>query len=211
MPARMTRAATLVLAAGSTAAFGCYSGDLPPGADPPETPEGLYGVAPPAWQGVPSFVLLEPEDVPAGALEPDEQTIDQFGLVFSPTAIQLRRGGTVLFTNSESAMVHNVEIRSLAADSVIFSDDTASGEAVEVVFEETGGYDVTCDHHPGMRAFIYVTTARYGGPAEADGSFAFDVPPGRYAASVWSLEPTLRSEHVVTMAGEATELSIPAG
>ena len=90
-------------------------------------------------------------------------------------------------------------------------DDTASGEAVEVVFDEPGGYDVTCDHHPGMRAFIYVTTARYGGPAGADGAFAFDVPPGQYTVSVWSLEPALRSEHVVTMTGEATDVSSPAG
>jgi len=200
------------LVAGSAAISGCAGGDAPAsGSEATETPRGLYGMAPAAWQGVPSFVLLDPDEEVAGELPPDEQTIDQFGLVFSPTAIQLRAGGTVRFTNSESAMVHNVEIRSLAADSVIFSDDTASGEAVEVVFEKTGGYDVTCDHHPGMRAFIYVTTARYGGPAEADGTFAFDVPPGRYRLSVWSLEPSLRSEHVVTMAGEATELSIPAG
>lgn len=144
-------------------------------------------------------------------LEQDEKTIDQFGLEFSPTAIVLRTGGRVRFTNSESAMVHNVEIRSLAKDSILFTDDAASGETLELVFDEPGAYDVTCDHHPGMTSFIYVTDASYGGPAESDGSFAFDVPPGRYTLSVWSVEPSLRSDQMVTMTGEATRVTIPTG
>jgi hypothetical protein len=77
------------------------------------------------------------------------------------------------------------------------------------VLEREGGYDVTCDVHPGMRAFVFVTSAPYATFAAIDGTFMIpDVPDGAYTVTVWSATPSLRSERQVEVSGPGIVLDL---
>lgn len=177
---------------------------------PPEAPpsEGVYGLVAPAVGFVPSVITLEP-DSPVEVARP-QATMDQLGLQFSPRNLIAGVGEPVRFTNSES-LAHNVHIRSVVADSTVLNADTPPSEALTFVFEEEGGYEVLCDVHPGMTAFIFVTSAPYGMFAEPDGSFHLTgVPPGAYTVRVWSIDAEARGERTITVTeGTASEVSAP--
>lgn len=175
--------------------------------------EGVYGDAAPAVAGIPSVVLLEPSS-PSGAGEQvsDEAqpTIDQLGLAFMPTQLIVRPGETVVFTNSES-IGHDVHVVFSDTDSTVLHVDTDPGSRHEFVFEREGGYDVICDHHLGMRGFVYVTAAPYATFADREGHFRiFGVTPGSFTASAWSLDPSLRVDRTIEVTGEGTEVKLRA-
>jgi plastocyanin len=184
--------------------------DAEPDAPLPEaTPaEGVFGRAPAAVGGIPSVITLgTPAPVDFG--EAREPVMDQLGLAFSPRHLLVRPGGAVHFTNSET-LPHNVHVRSVAGDSTVLNEDTPPGERFSFVFHEEGGYDVLCDVHPGMTAFIFVTDAPYAAFADADGGFHLSgVPAGEYTLTVWSIDPADRSEQaVVVREAEGTEVTL---
>jgi plastocyanin len=174
--------------------------------------DGVYGRVPRAVGGVPSVVLLEAEGVSAPARESPPK-IDQFGLQFSPRFLIAPVGESMIFRNSES-IAHNVMVRSVASSEMLLNADTPPGDSLLFVPEEPGGYDVGCEVHPGMTAFIYATDAPYGAFAETDGAFAISgVPAGEFTMRVWSVDPAGRSERTVRVSdGAATEVVVtPAG
>lgn len=207
---RNLRSLVALAAIAGAAVFGACGDSEPP--PPPEAPapQGVYGTAPAALQGTPSVISLDPAgSAGAAAGGADEQpTIDQLGLVFTPTTLIARVGEPVLFTNSET-IVHNVHLWFADNDSTVFDVETDPGASAEFVFDRPGGYDVTCDHHPGMRAFVYVTDAARSVFADNAGSFSIpDVPPGEYTLSLWSVDPTLRTEQQIRVEGPSTEVTL---
>jgi len=127
--------------------------------------------------------------------------MDQLGLAFTPRQLLVRPGQRIEFVNSET-LAHNVHVSFADSDSTVFVADMDPADRREISLEREGGYDVTCDVHPGMRAFIFVTSAPYAVFAEADGSFRMpEVSPGSYTASVWSVSPALRGERAVEVSG----------
>ena len=188
----------------------CGDREPPP---PPEAPAplGVYGASPDAQQGTPSVVVLDAAGAAGTAAAGEEEaqpTIDQLGLVFTPTKLVARLGEPVLFTNSET-IVHNVRLTFADNDSTVFDVETDPGASAEFVFDRAGGYDVTCDHHPGMRAFIFVTDADRAVFADNAGSFVIpDVPPGEYTLSLWTVDPTLRAERQIRVEGPSTEVNL---
>jgi len=181
-------------------------------AEDPAPIEGVHGMAPPAVGGTPSVVVLRPApSASATGRVGETPRIDQLGLAFTPTQLIVTTGETVAFTNSET-IGHNVHVRVTDVDSTVLLVDTDPGGRAELVFEREGGYDVTCDEHPGMRAFIYVTSSPYAVFAERDGWFRIpDVPPGSYTASVWSVDPSLRIERQVEVSGAGREVNLVPG
>jgi hypothetical protein len=136
--------------------------------------------------------------------------MDQLGLVFTPTALIVRVGEPMAFTNSET-IVHNVRVTHADSDTTVLDVETDPDQRVDFVFLEEGGYEVTCDHHPGMRAFIYATTAERAVFADNSGHFALtDVPPGSYTLSVWSVDPASRSERTIRVSGPSTTVDLTA-
>ena len=201
---------TFFLGATAVLAFGCSESEPEP-APEPATPLGVYGTAPAAVGGTPSVITLTAtsggEATASGAPGSGEPpTIDQLGLVFTPTTLIARVGERVVFTNSET-ITHNVHLWFADNDSTVLDVETDPGAAADFVFDRPGGYDVTCDHHPGMRAFIYVTEADRTVFADNAGAFVIpDVAPGAYTLGVWSVDPELRHEQTIQVEGPSTEV-----
>lgn len=167
------------------------------------------GRAPGAEGGIPAIITLAPRasgaavpespsaDLqggprwrhPSAPADGEEAVVDQFGLAFSPRVLIVAHGSPVRFTNSEGAISHNVQLRSVPGDSTVFNGDTGPTESVLVELEEPGGYDVLCDMHPGMTGFVFVTDAPLATAAGTDGRFVMDaVPPGEYSVRVWTVD-----------------------
>jgi len=133
--------------------------------------------------------------------------MDQLGLSFTPATLLVRVGETVHFTNSET-IAHNVKVAFSDNDSTVLDHDTDPAGSVDLVMDREGGYEVTCELHPGMRAFIYVTSDPYGAFAQNNGAFRIaDVPPGSYTLSIWSVDPALRTERALEVTGPNTEVT----
>jgi len=168
----------------------------------------VFGQAPAAVGGIPSVVMMSSasrEDNSAPVFDPDP-VIDQFGLVFSPSILLIGMGQSVTFTNSES-LAHNVNLRQIETDAMVLNVDTDPTESVQYTFDESGGYDVRCDVHPGMTAFVFASPTPYTVFANLDGEFTLSgVPPGSYTLTVWSTDEALNSERTVEVGEGRTEL-----
>ena len=168
----------------------------------------VFGQAPAAVGGIPSVVMLSSasvEDNSAPVFDPDP-VIDQFGLVFSPSILLIGMGQSVTFTNSES-LAHNVNLRQIETDAMVLNVDTDPTESAQYTFDESGGYDVRCDVHPGMTAFVFASPTPYTVFANLDGEFTLSgVPPGSYTLTVWSTDEALNSERTVEVGEGRTEL-----
>jgi plastocyanin len=204
---RWSLALVMVLVAATLA---CGGGEAPPPeADQvPAQPEGVSGLAPAATQGIPSVVTLTPVGGPSPAPPAEPALLDQLSLSFMPNALMVHAGQTVQFKNSET-LAHNVHVTFIDDESSVFMADMDPGATTHTVLEREGGYDVTCDVHPGMRAFLFVTSAPYATFAAIDGTFMIpDVPDGTYTVAVWSATPGLRSERQVDVSGTGTVLDL---
>jgi plastocyanin len=166
--------------------------------------------------GIPAVVVMRPvgegaeaasEQVPAR--DANDQLIDQFGLTFSPALLVVTVGTPITFTNSEGALTHNVHLRSIDRDESVFDEDANSGDAIRATLGEPGGYDVLCDMHPGMSAFVFATDAPYAVFADADGRFDFGrVPPGTYAIRTWTRDVGYGPTDTVSVTRTFTEVDL---
>lgn len=160
------------------------------GGAPIQPEQGIYGMAPAAAGGVPSVIMLKRVGDTAVRTETGSPArIDQFGLTFSPTRLLMHLGDTIVFSNSESAVAHNVRIRALTDGVDILDADANPGERITVTLPTIGGYDVLCDMHPGMTAFMFASDAARSVFADTDGTFLLDgVPPGTYTVQLWTAD-----------------------
>lgn len=199
------------------ASCGRKAADTPdaPGASTGATPPaavagGVVGSAPAAAGGTPSVITLRPTGPSATPPAQESPRVDQLGLAFTPMYTLARLGESVTFTNSET-VAHNVTVAYSDNDSTVLDYETDPAASVDLLMAREGGYEVTCELHPGMRAFIFVTSAPYATFAESNGAFQIaDVPPGSYMLSVWSVDPARRSERTLEVAGPRTEVALTA-
>ena len=173
----------------------------------------LMGSVPPASGGFPSVVILEPETpggIPEGVAVPEEPVIiDQFGMAFVPEVLVARSGQTVEFRNSEDVL-HNVHVVDRETTSTVANVATPTVNSIfQLTFEHPGTYEVLCDVHAAMVAFIVVTASPYSVVAGRDGTFTLpEVPHGSYTLSVWNLDENRQSRRVVTIEGPRTEVIV---
>jgi len=204
---RGTGPAAALLILGALA--GCGGADEPAASEAaqPDIPEqGVYGQAPVAANGVRSVVTMTPADSALASVDApvgddrSEPLIDQFGLSFSPQRLVVPAGATLRVTNSEAALSHNVQLRSVATNAVLLNEDALPGDVLELVLPDAGGYDVTCDVHPGMTAFVFVTEAPWATFAEEDGRFDLGVvPAGDYVLQLWTVGEGYGPEQRITV------------
>jgi plastocyanin len=199
--------ALVLVGALTGSACGGESAETPPPEAAP-APEGVFGSAPSAVAGTPSVLTLRPAGDGVTLPPRENPRMDQLGLAFNPGLLLVRAGETVSFANSET-IAHNVTVAFSDNDSTVLDYETDPAGHVDLLIEREGGYEVTCQLHPGMRAFIYATTAPYATFAQNNGAFRIEgVPPGSYTMEVWSVDPALRSERTIEVTGPTTEIDL---
>jgi hypothetical protein len=129
--------------------------------------------------------------------------MDQIAVAFYPPTLLTRVGAPVLFSNGGNLM-HNVTVSRDENQALVFNVVTPPGfEPYRYRFVEPGVYRVACNIHPGMSAFIVAVATPFAAVAELDGGYVIeDVPPGRYRAAVWSVDPALRVERWVEISSD---------
>ena len=132
--------------------------------------------------------------------------MDQFGLTFLPNLVLARVGQAVEFSNSEN-VDHTVLIVEVATDELVLDASTPPDGRVRHVFTRAGEYNISCDIHASMTALVLVVSAPYAVAAGDEGAFSIrGVPPGSYTLTLWTADPSLRTERVVEIHASQTEL-----
>jgi plastocyanin len=136
--------------------------------------------------------------VPTPARAPEEPALmDQYGTAFWPRLLVVRPGQPVDFKNSEDTL-HNVHVIDSETRETEFNVGTPMVGAYRHVFEREGAYDVSCNIHPSMAAFLIVTAAPFYAVADSQGNFELDeIPEGSYVARVWNMDPRRRRERTI--------------
>jgi plastocyanin len=177
-------------------------GSSPEPAAPPRdtnTTPRLAGKAPPATGGYPSVIMIAPEIPIETAVPAEPALMDQHGTAFSPKLLVVRPGQPVDFKNSEDVL-HNVHVIEAETRKTEFNVGTPVVGAYRHVFESEGAYDVSCNIHPSMAAFVIVTAAPFFAVADSEGDFELEaVPEGAYVVRVWNLDPKRRRERKVVI------------
>jgi len=118
--------------------------------------------------------------------------------LFDPRVLAIPVGSRVEFPNDD-LIFHNVF--SLSDPAPFDLGLYRAGDSRNVVFTRPGTYRVFCNIHPHMTAIILVLETGYIAEAGADGTFAIDVPPGRYRVTAWSERSEPASVDVDTRTG----------
>lgn len=189
-------------------AFAACAGPPEEAAPPPAVAARLSGKAPPATGGYPSVIMLVPE-VPVESPVPEEPALmDQYGTAFWPRLLVVRPGQPVDFKNSEDVL-HNVHVIDAETRETEFNVGTPVVGAYRHVFKREGAYDVSCNIHPSMAAFVIVTSAPFVAVADSQGSFELEaVPEGVYHVRVWNLDPGRRIERKVAIDAATKSLTL---
>jgi plastocyanin len=120
---------------------------------------------------------------PEGVVPPElaDPIVGQHACVFTPRVVVVKQGGTVKFGNSDPVL-HNVRVVTPAE-----SMNKVPGQNlfVEKKFTTPGIHPLRCDFHYWMKGFVVVAEHPYYAVTDAEGRFAFDVPPGKYDVKVW--------------------------
>ena len=159
----------------------------------------IVGRAPPANGAVGSVILLDPHadiDVP---LPGEVPVMDQYGRMFYPLFLLVRKGQTIRFTNSEDDL-HTVHVKDSAGES-LFNIATLFGSSYEFTFDREDSYDVECNTHTEMAADILVVSSPYAVLADSAGAFTLpNVIPGTYTVTLLNGEDR-RERDVEIVAG----------
>ena len=137
--------------------------------------------------------------------------MDQLGSVFHPGVLLVGAGEPVEFINSEDVF-HNVRVVDGESGETEFNVASPAFVSYQHTFAAPGVFDVGCDIHPAMAAFIIVSSTPYAVVADEDGSFSLpSVPPGSDKLKVWHLEAEHRSEREIEIGGPGDELRLELG
>ena len=83
-----------------------------------------------------------------------ERTISQKGKVFSESALEIKKGDTLVFLNDDN-VVHNV--LSTTPGNVFNLGSIAPGHSTPVTFDKAGNLQILCAIHPSMKMSVKVT------------------------------------------------------
>ena len=165
----------------------------------------IVGTAPPANGAVGSVILLDPHSDIEVPIPNEVPVLDQYGRMFYPLFLVVRKGQTVRFTNSEDDL-HTVHVKDSAGESM-FNIATLFGSSYEFTFDREDSYDVECNTHTEMAADILVVSSPYAVLADSDGVFTVsDVIPGTYTVTM--LNGQDRHEQEIEIVAGRNELDL---
>ena len=82
-----------------------------------------------------------------------ERTISQKGKVFSESALEIKKGDTLVFLNDDN-VVHNV--LSTTPGNVFNLGSIGPGHSTPVTFDKAGNLQILCAIHPSMKMSLTV-------------------------------------------------------
>lgn len=130
-----------------------------------------------------SVVYAEPIGGTAPRVRPTSTRMAQKNKSFAPRVLGIPVGTTVAFPN-EDTIFHNVF--SLSAPQPFDLGLYRSGASKDRVFSQPAIYNVFCNIHPQMVAFVVVAPTPFVTTTAADGGWRLDVPAGRYRVTAVS-------------------------
>jgi len=130
----------------------------------------------------PAVVYAEPLDQGAPA-RGGSFTVTQKGKNFVPRVLGVPVGSTVTFPNDDQ-IFHNVF--SLSPPQPFDLGLYRAGESKARTFTQPAVYNVFCNIHPQMVAFLVVASTPWITTTSTDGSWRLEVPPGRYRVTALS-------------------------
>lgn len=160
-------------------------------------------------------VVVALTNVPADAIpadgdeRPPTVVLDNAHCQFRPRVLTLGSGDALLMHNSDS-LLHTVHLYGPTEMNVALP---TAGMEVKRRLTEPGIYQVRCDVHGWMRAFVRVDPHRFHAVTGPDGSFLIEsVPAGDYTLEAWHerLGFLRREVSVESGAPARVELTYPA-
>jgi plastocyanin len=123
------------------------------------------------------------DDAPVDGTRGRSATLGQKNMQFVPFLSVIAKGGKVIFTNDDP-FPHNVN----AAKPERFDLGQMSAHAQRArTFDKPGVYQLLCNLHPNMLAYVYVTPGSYFAVTNGQGKYAIkDVPEGVHAVGAWA-------------------------
>ncbi len=130
-----------------------------------------------------AVVSFTPDRAALATRVPASARIDQREETFVPGVVVVRKGGEVVFANSDATM-HQVYSFSATKQ---FQLEVDQGETSDpVMFDKVGVVAIGCNIHDKMIAHVVVTDAPLAVITDANGQAQIrDVPEGGYHATVW--------------------------
>lgn len=156
--------------------------------------------------GLPVIVTLETKD--GEMFQPPAETpvMDQVALAFTPELLFARTGHAVGFTNNDT-QIHNINVKHDVTREQAFNVALPTGGVYQHAFPKDGLYDVTCDIHTAMAAWVVATSTPYVTTTGPDGRFAFEgVPKGSYTLVAYIA--LRRMEKMIEVSDADTEVLI---
>lgn len=89
-----------------------------------------------------------------GAWAADVAMVTQANRKFTPSQVEVARGGTVRFVNDDGQLLHHIYSTSPTFD--FDSGEQAPGKVIEERFNVPGTFTVLCGIHPKMRLVVTV-------------------------------------------------------
>lgn len=166
-------------------------------------PAGLAGHKDPS----PAPVVVWLEGPAAVKAQGKSAEMLQEGLEFRPRVLAVQAGTTVKFPNGDDVQ-HNVF--SYSKPRRFDLGRYPKGESKEVVFDQKGLVEISCEVHEHMRGYVVVVEHPWFAVAKDDGSYVLPkVPAGTYTLVAWKegFDPVKR-EITVTGKGATLDLQI---
>ena len=155
----------------------------------------------------PAPIVVWLEGPPASKAQGKIERMLQEGLEFRPKVLAVQAGTTVSFPNGDDVQ-HNVFSYSKAKRFDL--GRYPKGESKDVVFEQKGLVEVSCEVHEHMRGYVVVVDHPWFAVVRDDGSYLIPrVPAGKHTLVAWKegFEP-VRKEIEVGGKGGTADLQI---
>jgi hypothetical protein len=146
-----------------------------------QLPEEKYVIKDKKIQNVVVYI----EDIKAGRAVPAEAvTLTNLKCAFVPHVAVGFKGGKFIEKNDDP-IFHNIHTY-IGGKTMYNIGLPEKGSSVTKPLNKTGIIEVTCDSHPWMHGYIYVSDNPYAAVTNAKGEFSIkDIPPGTYTVEAW--------------------------